>query len=164
MRLGWLAALARPVDRGATFRGKRLFGPNKTYRGIAAVGFGTALGFLVVDGLGGYARGGEGLPHGSAGLFLVGLAVGTASMLAELPNSFVKRQLEIPAGGHGVGLRGALFHVLDQIDVLLGAWLVLAWAVRPTPRLVAASAIFLFFSHQLITVTGYALGMRATWR
>ena len=32
------------------------------------------------------------------------------------------------------------------------------------PGLVAASAVFLFFSHQLITVAGYALRMRATWR
>jgi hypothetical protein len=164
IRFGWLAALATPIDGGAAFRGRRVFGPNKTFRGIVAVAFGTGLGFLLVGRLGGFVRGGEtSLPSG-ASLFLLGVAVGAASMLAELPNSFAKRQLDIPPGGRALGLWGGAFHVLDQIDVLLGAWLVLGWAVTPTPRLVAASALFLVVSHPLITAAGYALGMRATWR
>jgi len=54
--------------------------------------------------------------------------------------------------------------VLDQIDVTAGAWLVLALRVTPTPALVLASLLFVFVAHQAITVAGYALGMRATWR
>ena len=45
MKFGWLSRLAKPIDQGQTFRGRRLFGANKTYRGIVAVGLGTALGF-----------------------------------------------------------------------------------------------------------------------
>jgi hypothetical protein len=42
-----LAALAKPIDAGCTFRNRRLFGENKTYRGVIAFGMGTAIGFLL---------------------------------------------------------------------------------------------------------------------
>jgi hypothetical protein len=42
------------------------------------------------------------------------------------------------------GLTGAVFHVLDQVDVAAGAWLVLALVVPPTPALVLASLAFVF--------------------
>ena len=64
----------------------------------------------------------------------------------------------------GITVAGVFFHVLDQIDVTAGAWLVLALRVTPTPALVLASLLFVFVAHQAITVAGYALGMRATWR
>src|SRR5262245_66599533 len=40
-----LAFLCRPIDRGRKFRGKRIFGDNKTYRGVVVVSLGTAIGF-----------------------------------------------------------------------------------------------------------------------
>ena len=85
-------------------------------------------------------------------------------MAGELPNSFLKRQLDVAPGRQATGLAGAIFHVLDQVDVAAGAWLVLALVVPPTPALVLASLAFVFVAHQVITVAGYALGMRATWR
>jgi hypothetical protein len=45
MRFRWLSPLAKPIDHGLTVRGRRLLGANKTYRGIVAVGLGTAIGF-----------------------------------------------------------------------------------------------------------------------
>lgn len=148
IKTGFLRTLARPIDAGARFRGRRLFGDNKTYRGIVVVAIGTGLGYLA------YGR----FPFG------FGLLVGTAAMAAELPNSFLKRQLDVEPGRQATGLTGAIFHVLDQIDVTAGAWLVLALRVSPTPALVFASLAFVFVTHQAITVAGYALGMRATWR
>jgi hypothetical protein len=148
IKTGFLRGLARPIDGGARVRGRRLFGENKTYRGPVVVAIGTGLGYLA---LGRFP-------------FTVGLLVGAAAMLAELPNSFLKRQLDIAPGGQATGLASAAFHVLDQIDVAAGAWLVLALVVRPTPALVLASLAFVFVTHQAITVAGYALGMRATWR
>src|SRR5262245_16403889 len=43
MKFGWLSFLKRRVDRGYEVRGRPLFGANKTYRGIVAVGIGTAI-------------------------------------------------------------------------------------------------------------------------
>ena len=148
IRTGFLRGLARPIDGGARWRGRRIFGDNKTYRGIIAVAVGTGIGYLALGRF----------PFG------FGLLVGAAAMAAELPNSFLKRQLDIAPGGQANGLAGAAFHVLDQVDVAAGAWLVLALVVRPTLALVLASLVFVFVTHQVITVAGYALGMRATWR
>jgi hypothetical protein len=152
IRFGLLHGLARPIDRGATIRGRRLFGDNKTWRGIVAVSLGSALGFLL---LGTPAR-----PIAA----LLGLAVGTAAMLAELPNSFLKRQLAIAPGTQARGVRGVLFGLLDQVDVVAGAWLVLGFVMRPTLARVLGSLLAVALVHPLLTAAGYALRMRGTAR
>src|SRR5262245_16366181 len=80
IRLGALRRFATPIAC-------KWFGGNKTYRGLICVALGTAIGFVVID------------PrfltleseHRAANLALLGLLVGTVAMLAELPNSFLKR-------------------------------------------------------------------------
>ena len=165
LRAGWLRALARPIDGGTTLGGVRLFGENKTYRGLVAVGLGTALGFGLVTAWSWSARWPHLrlLPSGPLAMAL-GFGTGVAAMLAELPNSLLKRRLGIGPGRQAPGLVGLLFQVLDQVDVLLGAWLVLAWVVRPGAGLLLGSVLFVLVAHPAITLAGYALGMRATWR
>ena len=163
IRFGWLARLAKPIDRGVVFRGHRLFGPNKTYRGLAAVGVGSALGYTL-QGLSPELQP-PGLRHFPLiHLSLFGLALGTASMLSELPNSFLKRQLGIAAGAPGRGFLAPLFYILDQVDLLVGAWLV-AWPwVSPTWTRVLASVLFVLVVHQALSALGALLGMRASAR
>ena len=165
IRFGFLRGLAVPIDRGRLWRGRRLFGDNKTYRGLLAVAVGTALGFLLLSARLDRAHRPllSALPSGGASL-LLGFAVGLAGMLSELPNSALKRQLDVRPGTQAGGIKGLAFHVLDQVDVLLGAWLVLAVVIRPTFGLVLGSALFVYVGHQLITLIGYGLGMRATRR
>jgi hypothetical protein len=155
IRFGILRPLATPLDRGATWRGRRLLGDNKTFRGIVCVATGTAVGFYLL-----------GPPpfRGNGRAFALGLAVGVAAMLAELPNSALKRQVGVAPGAQVRGVRGVAFHVLDQVDVLVGGWLVLSIVVTPTPGRVLGSLLFVYCGHQLITLVGYALGMRATPR
>ena len=124
-----------------------MFGDNKTWRGILAVALGSALGFAMIG-------------HGP----LLGLAVGASAMLAELPNSFLKRRFAIAPGQQAAGLRGLLFQLLDQVDVVAGAWLVLAFVVPPTPARVIGSLLAVVLVHPLVTAAGCALGMRATSR
>jgi hypothetical protein len=126
---------------------------------------GTGLGYLALaHALAGHeSRNLRGIPCGGRA-FLFGLAVGAAAMLSELPNSALKRQLGITPGAQGEGSRRALFHVLDQVDVLVGAWVVLSFVVRPTAGLLLGSFLFVYLGHQLLTVAGYLLGMRTTWR
>lgn len=165
IRVGILSRFARPVDEGVLLRGRRLFGDNKTYRGIVCVALGTMLGYLLLTAAFNPAErpSVSALPSGVLAA-VVGLGVGGAAMLAELPNSALKRQLDIRPGAQGSGFSAVLFHVLDQVDVLVGAWLVLGIYVPVTPRLVLGSAIFMYLGHQLITVLGYLLGMRTTAR
>ena len=68
--------------------------------------------------------------------WLVGLAVGTLAALAELPNSFLKRRLNIPAGQSGPGAMRALFYFVDQVDILAGVWLAYSLVVDVTLKCV----------------------------
>ncbi|MGH7496646.1 MAG: CDP-archaeol synthase [bacterium] len=167
MKFKWLSFLGRPIDGGRTFRGRQLFGPNKTYRGIIAVGFGTAVGCgiqaTVLHRLS-TVRNLEMIDYSYINWLAFGFILGVAAMVSEMPNSFVKRQLGIAPGAAGNGAVGMLFYIIDQIDLLLGVWLVLSFVVEVTLTRVLWSVVFLFFSHQLITIAGYFLGMRATVR
>jgi hypothetical protein len=167
MKYGWLAFLARPIDRGAKWRGEPLFGHSKTFRGPFLVAVGSAAVFALqqevlhrfapfayielVD----YAR----LP----GAWFAGLA-GAAAELAELPNSFAKRRLRIPSGGTASGALGLLFFVWDQVDLLLGFWLVVGFVVPPSLGRIVTSLVAVGAFHPLLTLVGYLAGMRKSAR
>jgi CDP-2,3-bis-(O-geranylgeranyl)-sn-glycerol synthase len=167
MRTGWLGGLARPIDGGRTFRGRPLFGRSKTWRGPILVAVGAAAVYalqrevlhgcepLAAVELADYAE----LPG-----WAFGAALGAAAELSELPNSFVKRQLGIAPGATARGPRAALFYVWDQLDLLLGYWLVWAVVLPVTCTRVALSALLVGGIHPLLTVAGYLLGMRPTPR
>jgi CDP-2,3-bis-(O-geranylgeranyl)-sn-glycerol synthase len=141
----WLALpasrrFAIPLDAGGTFRGRRLFGANKTLRGFVIMVPATGLSFAILAGLLG------GLPYGLAGLWpispgdyaLLGMWAGFGFMFGELPNSFVKRQLGV-APGHAAttGCMHLIFVIFDRIDSILGMLLALTIAV-PVPWLTCA--------------------------
>ena len=167
MKRGWLVALARPIDGGKTWRGRPLFGRTKTYRGPIAVAIGAALTWeLQRSVLHGWAplealelRDYAALPG-----WWLGALAGAAAELAELPNSFVKRRAGVQSSGTARGLPSVLFYAWDQIDLLLGFWLVMAWAVHPNALHVLASVSLALALHPLITIAGYLLHMRPTAR
>ena len=163
IKFGWLRSLAVPIDRKALLWGRPLFGANKTYRGIIAVALGSAAGYslqsLVPELQPPVFRA---LPTFS--LATVGFTLGGAAMLSELLNSFLKRRLDIAPGAPGGGPAILFFYVLDQVDFLLGAWLV-AWSwVAPTPSRVFWSILFVLVVHQGISGLGALLGMRVSAR
>ncbi len=94
-------ALALPLDGGLTFRGRRLFGANKTVRGLVVMVPGVAAALpLVAATLEGALPAPAGLwPLTMAGYAGLGAWSALGFMLGELPNSFVKRQLGIAPGG-----------------------------------------------------------------
>jgi hypothetical protein len=167
MKYGWFAFLARPMDANRAYRGRPLFGHSKTFRGPVMVAAGAATVFTL------QCR----LLHrleGSASIELVdyaqlpgwwfGVLAGAVAELSELPNSFVKRRLGIDPGGTAGGLLGVVFYLWDQLDVLIGFWLVFALVVLPTPFRVVVSVAIVGTIHPLLTAVGYLLGMRPTPR
>ncbi|MRG91863.1 CDP-archaeol synthase [Polyangium spumosum] len=111
----------RPLDGGHTLRGRRLFGDNKTTRGFVVIVPATA---LAMAGLGTLAQrlGLAVWPEAQPGLFLLGAVAALGLMLGELPNSFVKRQLDVEPGSppkHPVGRVVAA--VVDRLDSVVGA-------------------------------------------
>ena len=167
IKYGWFSSLVAPVDNGKTFRGKRIFGENKTYRGIAMTGIGTALGFaiqaFVLHRFETFQRV-ELLDYSSVKIIFLGFLIGAVAMLGELPNSFLKRQIDIAPGATTDGILSLFFYIFDQIDYLPGVWIVLACFINVTFQRIVFSAVFLFFSHQIISLLGFWLGMRKTAR
>jgi hypothetical protein len=139
--------LARPIDGGRSWHGRRLLGDNKTWRGVVAMTLASGFiaagqGFLAgswshrvgLCRLGGdvlqlqapqFAQSAAmGLVYGSCGALF-----GLAYVAGELPNSWIKRRLGIAPGRIRPGMLGGVVFVVDQADsvvaVLLAAGLVL---------------------------------------
>lgn len=125
--------LSRPMDGGVVHRdGKRLFGDNKTWKGffgmivltavwLAAAGW-LASKFPAIDRLSLIEFDDLSFPYN---IWFYGALWGLAYVLAELPNSFIKRRVNIPPGKNAKGLKGFMFLVMDQVDSVIGCVLVL---------------------------------------
>lgn len=160
-----LRPLRRPLDFGATLGGKRLFGDSKTWRGVVVAVLGCAAGATAQHLLPGNAM---------ADLAVVdfervpapwfGAAMGLGAMLGELPNSFVKRRLGIAPGTTTRGPLALLFYVWDQIDLVLGAWPLIACWIGFDPVLFAASLLVALCAHPTVSLLGWLIGARRTAR
>jgi len=109
--------LSEPIDRGKTWRGKRIFGDNKTWRGVIAailVGF---LFFLLQRYL--FSRWDIfktiSITNYLALPWFFGALVGAGAIAGDLLKSFFKRRLNIPSGQPWIPF--------DQVDYLLGGLL-----------------------------------------
>lgn len=165
LRRGWLSPLNRPIDGGRSWRGQRVFGDGKTWRGalLSVVGCGTFVplqralqpwlppALQVVD-------------YSSLPPVAFGVALGAGAILGELPNSFVKRRLGIPRGGTRRGALAVPLYVWDQIDTLLGAWPLACLWFSPSLALVAMSFALTLGLHPLVAWIGYRVGARPTAR
>lgn len=130
-KLNVLKSIQIPMDGGRVLSdGNRRFGDNKTWKGfLGYLIFGTV--FTVIWG---FAI--RNTPLNSLDFFyvnnentlgfniVVGLLLGFAYALFELPNSFVKRRLGITPGKPATGIRKAVFVFVDQADSIFGCALV----------------------------------------
>jgi hypothetical protein len=140
----WSRRFALPLDGGRTFRGRRIFGANKTARGLIVMVPATAAAFVLVSQVAGHGRPeAAGLwPLSPLGYALLGGWAGLGFMLGELPNSFVKRRLGIDPGARATGTAGAIWQfVFDRVDSGLGMLCALSLAV-PTPAYTWALVLF----------------------
>jgi CDP-archaeol synthase len=160
----WSQAFAAPLDRGIAFRGRRLLGDNKTFRGFVVMIPATAMAFPLVAF--GFTHGNPpaaGLwPLTAVGYAVLGAWAGLGFMLGELPNSFFKRQLGI-APGQASSDRFAWWcqFVVDRIDSGVGMLAAVSLAVPMTAMtwivvLCAGPAI-----HWLFSVLMFHMGTKA---
>jgi hypothetical protein len=130
------APFRRPLDSGRHWRGRPLLGRNKTLAGLMVMPPATGLCFAAVGSLRPHLpawleAGTWNLPL--AAYATLGFTAGLAFMLAELPNSFLKRRLGIGAGEAAPqGLRRWLLMALDRCDSTFGVLVVLTLAVPMT--------------------------------
>jgi hypothetical protein len=132
----WSHAFLLPLDGGCTVRGRRIFGDNKTVRGLIVMVPATALSFVAASRLAMFVAGVQtteaaGLwPLSAAGYAAIGALAGLGFMLGELPNSFVKRQLGVAPGKLAVHRAGAVWQLaIDRVDSGLGMLAALSLAV-----------------------------------
>jgi CDP-diglyceride synthetase len=122
--------LKKPLDFNKKIKGKRIFGDNKTWKGLLGYIFFNII-FMVLVGIIYKACNIEKLNffyinHNNTLLFniLVGALLGLFYALFELPNSFMKRRLDIKEGKTTKGFKKIFFILLDQADSVFGVALV----------------------------------------
>jgi hypothetical protein len=96
---------------------------------------------------------------GEVSAFALGMLLGLGYLLAELPNSYLKRRLGIPAGRPSPRYRAA-FALLDQADSALGFALVYA-VITDVPAAQLVLMVLLGPAiHAVANLTLYGLGLR----
>lgn len=125
---------ARPLDGGLCWRGRPLFGPSKTWRGLVTAILLSAL-LAPLLGLG----------------WPIGLVIGSLAMLGDLLSSFVKRRARLASGARAIGLD----HLPESVLPLLACIPLLGLAVW---QLVLISAAFML-ADLLLSRTLYAMGI-----
>ncbi|MDI9509017.1 MAG: CDP-archaeol synthase [Clostridiales bacterium] len=125
--------LKRPIDGNRTLSdGRRLFGNNKTWRGLLGMVFLSPCVFVLWGLLCKHVLFLEvntlfytyKLNKYSYNI-LIGFLIGLAYCVFELPNSFIKRRIGIDPGGTTKGWVGIFFVILDQVDSLFGCAIVI---------------------------------------
>jgi CDP-diglyceride synthetase len=152
VRRDWLPLLRRPLAES-------LFGPNKTVRGFVVMPLATVAGVYVARAIEPRVSAHVDVHLDAAPPIALGLVVGLGYMLAELPNSLMKRRLGIQPGELPEKNR-LLFAFIDQADSVIGCALgYLLFLPIPLPVLgilvVLGPAV-----HLVVNVALYLAGLR----
>ena len=130
-KLPILKSLKKPIDFNKNFKdGKRIFGDNKTWKGfigyilistICTIIWGFICNSTILNKYNFFY-----VNNSNTFLFnmLIGFLLGLAYALFELPNSFMKRRLNIEEGKTTKGIKKILFIFIDQSDSVIGCALV----------------------------------------
>ena len=164
IKYDWLSRLRQPLDFGRSYKGKRIFGDHKTWRGFTINVVFCCLGTFIQAWL-------QVMAYLPPWLFLLdyrnnalltGILLGLGMTVGELPNSFLKRRFEIPPGESREGVLGIAFFIYDQVDLTIGIWVFLFFLIRPSLWLVLWSLLLTLALHLSVSSVGYLLGMRKT--
>jgi CDP-2,3-bis-(O-geranylgeranyl)-sn-glycerol synthase len=146
-----------PLDGGKLYRGKPIFGPHKTWRGIV---FGVVIATLtlwlqqiivrhhfwpasIVDGYMSYAD----LP-----LFIAGPLFGIGALGGDAVESFFKRRRGIESGKSWIPF--------DQIDFILGTIIMTLFVVQLPLRTYVWMIALFFVGHVVVSYAGWLLKLK----
>jgi len=156
--------LARmPVDGGLTWRGRRLCGDNKTVRGVILMIAATTLCAVLQGLIESHVEWARALSLPGAGRLdpvRWGLLLGTGYVVGELPNSFIKRQLDVAPGGAASGWLGPMFWVIDQVDSLIGVLVLMRVAWVPPLDVVVLLFVIALTVHPAVAICMVVLGLK----
>lgn len=147
-RVPWIRRFNNPIDFGKHYNGKRIFGPNKTWRGLIT---GTLVGGTTSLLVSYYF-----VPNSADAwyTFLVGAALGCGALVGDAIESFFKRQRDVSPGKS--------WFPFDQIDYIIGG-LVFVYPLTLIPLILMFGILILYFGlHLLVSYIGYLVGFKKT--
>lgn len=146
----------QPLDFGKTYKGKRLFGANKTWRGLIA----GIIGATIVIGIQKYLFTRNlfilelaWFDYRPASIWLLGPLFGAGALLADAFESFFKRQAGVPPGES--------WFPFDQIDYIIGGILLSLLIVQIDFGYYLAVFATWFFMHLIASYIAYRLGLKS---
>lgn len=162
-----LNSCRKPIDGGKNFvDGKRIFGENKTWKGVIGYLFfnmffyiiwGIICKLLTIEHLNFFYYNNENTQQFN---LLVGILLGMAYALFELPNSFLKRRLDIVPGKTMKGPQKFFFIFVDQADSIFGLALVV-WMFYDLGLLMYIAYVLIgAFTHIVVNLFLYKMKLR----
>lgn len=147
-----------PIDLRKTYKGRRLLGDNKTYRGLVA---GVVMGIFVVSveifiyqNLEWTHQFTKGINYGEISVLMIGLLMGLGAGIGDAVESFFKRLKNIKPGDN--------WFPFDQIDFITGAIILcLPIFVLPLGTYLVLYVMSLAL-HPTINIIGWLLGLQKT--
>lgn len=159
VRYNWASTLTYPLDHKLMFRSHRIFGENKTYRGVvvmvsASIVLSYFYAFLVnkfssLEAL-------NLLNFEQYSPLFYGIIYGLGYVIGELPNSFAKRQLGVTEGKSSSFLQ----RMIDQLDSVIVILLLLIAFSNFTWRHFWIGIVFYGLLHLAINYLLYLLKLR----
>lgn len=156
-------SLKKPIDNNKVLKdGKRLFGDNKTYKGFLGMIITTSIG-MNICGLICYAFNlsttsllYEKYTNNFLNNTIIGAILGLAYISFELPNSYMKRRVDIEPGKS----KNLFFTFIDQIDSLIGCVIVMAFLFDKPFYYYIFLILIGAVAHYLVNIILYALKLR----
>jgi len=154
---GHWEAIATPIDGGRRWRGRRLLGDHKTWRGIVA---GVVAGTVVYAGQWWLYRRGVAhalavVDYGRLDALVPGLLLSLGTGVGDAVKSFFKRRVGIVPGASWLGF--------DQLDFMAGAYVFVSLVVAP-PLVATITILPLVFAGSVAgSATGYYFGLKEAW-
>lgn len=144
-KLPFITRFTTPLDFGYSYRGQRVFGKNKSWRGLlSGIVFGTFVGWLMHM----WFFSGSPLGH----YLLVATAMSAGALIGDAVESFFKRQRGIPSG--------SAWFPFDQTDYIAGGLLFTLPFGALSLSLVLWIIGWFFGLHLLSSYIGYLLGLK----
>lgn len=133
-----------PLDFKQTYKGQRILGDNKTWRGLVS---GT-LGAMITSLLVGYF-----IDLGStADELFVGFLLGSGALCGDAIESLAKRRVGIKPGDSWLPF--------DQLDYVIGGLVLVSFAVLLPISAIVYIVLTYFLLHLLVSYVGYLLGLK----
>lgn len=160
--------LKRPIDGGIVLKdNKRLFGSNKTWKGFIGMIVLTSFWMIFFTLLYynyKWAKEISLIPYGTFNPIWIcsfyGALWGFGYVLFELPNSFIKRRIDIQPGKNAKRIKGIIFTFIDQADSVIGCIFFMLFFYKPDILILVFLFIIGVGIHYIINVLLYLIGLK----